>query len=40
MSYGAMCNIGINTDAGAVPDPEVLMGCLRRGFDEVLELSP
>ena len=39
MSYGAMCNIGINTDAGAVPDPDVLMGCLRRGFDEVLELA-
>ena len=40
MSYGAMCNIGINSDAGAVPDPEVLMDCLHRGFDEVLELSP
>ena len=23
MSYRGTCNIGINTDAGAVPDPEV-----------------
>ncbi len=36
MSYGAECNIGINADAGAIPDPEVLVASLRRGFDEVL----
>ena len=38
MSYGAVCNIGINTDAGAIPDPDILMDCLRRGFDEVLQI--
>lgn len=38
MSYGAVCNIGINSDAGAVPDPDVLLDCLRRGFDEVLQI--
>ena len=38
MSYGDICNVGINTDAGAVPDPEVLVDAVRRGFDEVLAL--
>ncbi|MBK5289637.1 MAG: wax ester/triacylglycerol synthase family O-acyltransferase [Acidimicrobiia bacterium] len=36
MSYGGDCNIGINTDVGAIPDPEVLLESIRRGFDEVL----
>lgn len=39
MSYRGTCNIGINTDAGAVEDPEVLLACLREGFDEVLALA-
>ncbi len=36
MSYGDMCNIGVNTDAGAVPDPDVLLDAIRAGFAEVL----
>lgn len=39
MSYGDECYIGVNTDAGAVPDPDVFMQCLREGFDEVLALG-
>jgi WS/DGAT/MGAT family acyltransferase len=39
MSYRGTCNIGINTDAGAVADPDVLLACLREGFDEVLALA-
>lgn len=37
MSYDGTCNIGVNTDVGAVPDPEVFLACLREGFQEVLE---
>lgn len=39
MSYAGTCNIGVNTDAGAVPDPSLLTACLREGFDEVLALA-
>ncbi len=39
MSYRSTCHIGINTDTGAVPDPEVFARCLREGFDEVLALA-
>ncbi|MGZ6888083.1 MAG: wax ester/triacylglycerol synthase domain-containing protein [Acidimicrobiia bacterium] len=39
MSYRGTCHIGVNTDAGAVADPEMLLESLRRGFDEVLELA-
>lgn len=28
--------IGVNTDPAAVPDPEVLLECIQRGFDELL----
>ena len=38
VSYAGTCNIGINTDEGAVPDPGALKACLQEGFDEVLEL--
>ncbi len=31
--------IGVNTDPAAVPDPEVLVGCLQEGFDEILKLA-
>ena len=31
--------IGINSDPAAVPDPEVLVGCLQEGFDEILKLA-
>ena len=39
MSYRGTCHMGINTDTGAVPDPEVFARCMREGFDEVLALA-
>ena len=39
MSYCGTCHLGVNVDTGAVPDPEVLMDCLREGFDEVLAVG-
>ncbi|MGZ6968740.1 MAG: wax ester/triacylglycerol synthase domain-containing protein [Acidimicrobiia bacterium] len=39
LSYCGTCNLGINTDAGAVPDPAVLVESLREGFEEMLELG-
>jgi diacylglycerol O-acyltransferase len=39
LSYCDTCEIGVNTDTGAVPDPEVLMNCLREDFEEVLDLG-
>ena len=38
MSYRGTCHLGINMDAGAVPDPELLLSCLHEGFEEVLAL--
>jgi hypothetical protein len=38
MSYRGACHIGVNTDAGAVPDPTSFLECLRDGFDDVLAL--
>ncbi len=38
LSYLDHCNIGINTDPAAVPDPEVLVACLRDGFEELSKL--
>lgn len=35
MSYRGTCHIGINTDSGAVLDPDVLSDCLRAGFAEL-----
>ena len=35
MSYAGMCCIGVNADAEAIPDPDVLVDCLVAGFDEV-----
>jgi diacylglycerol O-acyltransferase len=35
MSYRDTCHIGLNTDEGAVPDPDVFLACLAEGFDEV-----
>jgi len=29
----------VNADRGAVPDPEVLMDCLREDLEEVLDLE-
>jgi diacylglycerol O-acyltransferase len=39
MSYCDTCFVGVNIDTGAVPDPNVLMDCLRNGFDEVLAVA-
>jgi diacylglycerol O-acyltransferase / wax synthase len=39
LSYQDTCGIGVTTDTGAVPDPEVLMDCLREDFDEILDLG-
>jgi diacylglycerol O-acyltransferase len=39
MSYCGTCCVGVNIDTGAVPDTDVLMQCLRDGFDEVLAVG-
>ena len=39
LTYCDSCGIGVNTDTGGVPDPHVLMDCLREGFEEVLDLG-
>jgi diacylglycerol O-acyltransferase / wax synthase len=39
MSYCGTCFVGINIDTGAVPDPDVLMGCMQSGFDEILAVA-
>jgi hypothetical protein len=36
MSYAGTCCVGINADAGAVPDGEVLLRCVREGFRHVI----
>jgi diacylglycerol O-acyltransferase len=35
-SYDGGIQLGINTDAAAIPDPDVLVACLKQGLDEVL----
>lgn len=39
MSYCGTCFVGVNIDTGAVPDPDVLMDCMRIGFDEILDTA-
>ncbi len=39
MSYCGTCFVGINIDSGAIPDPDVLMDCMREGFEEVLAVG-
>ena len=39
LSYCGVCSIGVNTDTGAVPDPDVLMDCLREEFEAILDLG-
>ena len=39
MSYNGSCDIGINIDTAAVPDPEVLLACLRESFAEITALG-
>lgn len=38
-SYCGTCFVGVNMDTGAVTDPELLMDCLREGFEEVLAVG-
>ncbi|GAA4488444.1 wax ester/triacylglycerol synthase family O-acyltransferase [Rhodococcus olei] len=40
MSYRSRCCIGVNADAAAVPDVDVLAGALADGFREVVALCP
>ncbi len=39
LSHGGICCIGINTDPAAIGDPEVLVECLVKGFDDVVSLG-
>jgi diacylglycerol O-acyltransferase / wax synthase len=39
MSYDGTCDIGINIDTAAVPDPDVLLSCLRESLAEVIALG-
>ena len=39
MSYNGNCDIGINIDTAAVPDPDVLLACLRESFAEITALG-
>jgi diacylglycerol O-acyltransferase len=39
ISHVDTCCIGLVTDTTAVPDPDVLVECIREGFDELLSLS-
>jgi diacylglycerol O-acyltransferase len=39
LSYVDSCCIGVSCDSAAVPDADVLMDCLREGFEEVLDLT-
>lgn len=39
MSYRDVCHIGVNTDTGAVPDPDLFLACLRESFAEVTSLA-
>jgi diacylglycerol O-acyltransferase len=39
MSYDGTCDIGINIDTAAVPDPGVLLGCLRESLAEITALG-
>ena len=38
LSYQNDLNIGIASDPAAVPDPDVLLDCLRVGFEEILDV--
>jgi diacylglycerol O-acyltransferase / wax synthase len=39
LSYNGRCCVGVTIDTAAVPDHEVLVECLREGFEEVLGLA-
>jgi diacylglycerol O-acyltransferase / wax synthase len=39
ITYNGVCCLGLNVDPDAFPDPDVLLRCLRDGFDEVLAVG-
>jgi WS/DGAT/MGAT family acyltransferase len=39
ISHLDTCDLGINIDTASVPDPEVLLDCLRESFDEILAVA-
>lgn len=39
LTYVDTCQIGVNIDTAAIPDPDVFHECLVAGFDEVLALA-
>lgn len=39
LTYVDTCALGIDVDAGAIPDFEVFCDCLAAGFDEILALA-
>jgi len=39
VSYAGTCHIGLNIDTAAVPDPEVMIGCLRESLAELAALA-
>lgn len=39
LSYVDECQVGINTDPAAIPDPHVLVACLTDSFDEIRKLA-
>ena len=39
MSYNGTCCMGVNADAAAIPDPDVLLDCIREGFAEVCAVA-
>jgi WS/DGAT/MGAT family acyltransferase len=39
VSYVGMCYIGVNIDTAAIPDPEVLLSCLRESFAEIAAMG-
>jgi hypothetical protein len=38
-SYDGELQLGVNTDASAVPDPDVFADCLSKGLDEVISVA-
>jgi len=39
VSHAGTCCFGMNIDRSVVPDPQVLVGCMREGLEEVLALA-
>jgi len=40
LSYLDMVHLGVNVDTAAVTDPDLLMECLRKSYDDILALAP